>query len=311
MYQINPNLKTLGQLISKCNFCDWFLNTSYTVTGQSPMNFLVQTQNWSPSTTPSWTLNCPSLMMLFGANGYYNNHTTWFVTIPNLLNMLYDLFENVIPYDQTTFSTEIQPSWNPNGVQYVTFDCPSVLKEIASYFGLYINRIIEWSIIFWKYNSQLTVLQNGYTNTYMYQTVTGTTSASNHLDINSFNPVTSNETVTMINPNVTNPQTFNSGGNGATTSMGTSAAIGSNYGSNPTTTAITNGANWSNGASSSATNSANGSTNYAVNLENFQSVGIGDGQTLLRPFIKKVSSLFWSLSNDYYGNNDGWGFNIW
>lgn len=298
-------------MVSKCNFCDWFLNTNYIVTQQTPMNFLVQTQNWSTSQMPSWTLNCPSLMMLFGANGYYNNHNTWFVAIPNLLNMLYDLFENVIPYDQSTFSTQIQPSWNPNDNQTITFDCPSCLKQIASYFGFYINRIIEWSIVFWKYNSQLNVMSSGYTNTYQYQSVAGSASASNHLNINSFNPVTENETVTMLTPSLTNPTTLNTMAPTSTTSMGTSAALGSNYGSQPLSTQITNGANWDNGASSSASNQANGATNYAVNLENFQTVGVGDGQTILRPLIKKISSLFWSLGNDEYPDNINWGFNIW
>ena len=87
------------------------------------------------------------------------------------------------------------------------------------------------------------MLQNGYTNTYMYQNVTGTASASNHLDINSFNPVTSNETVTMLTPGVTNPNTLNTGSTGATTSMGQVAGLGTNYASNPTTVTITNGAN--------------------------------------------------------------------
>lgn len=250
-------------------------------------------------------------MMLFGAGGYYNNHSTWFVTIPNLLNMLYDLFENVIPYDQSTFSTQIQPSWNPNGTGTITFNCPNVLKEIASYFGFYINRIIEWSIIFWKYNSQLSVMNSGYTNTYQYQSVAGSASASNHLNINSFNPVTENESVTMITPGVTNPNTLNTGSQGAQTSMAQVAALGTSYGSNPTTVTINNGANWDNGASSSASNQANGATNYAVNLENFQTVGVGDGQSILRPLIKKISSLFWSLGNDEYPDNINWGFNIW
>lgn len=305
MNQINPQLKTLGQLISKQEFCDWFFNTNYLATQQTPINVFTQNSTWSPSNIPGYLLNCPVIAQFWSnINQYTFNQNAWTVQLPNLLGIVYDLFKNALPYDQTTFTTQIQPSFSSNGAQTLTINALNVMTQISAYFGIYINRIVEWCVLMWKYNTQLTTLYSGYTNSYAYNTLSGHAGQSQQVNINSFNPVTSNPTITPIALSAQNPSyTMGIGSNAE--SLATAAVLNSQQ------FTITDGANWNNNGTNNVSNSSQAATNQAVNLENMASIGQGDNMTLLKPLIQKISSLFWSLSNDYYGNNDGWGFNIW
>ena len=72
MNQINPNLKTLGQMISMNDFCDWFLNSnSNLLTGGNPINIFVQ-QNINISGTPSYYFNCPALVQYWSNLNQFN-----------------------------------------------------------------------------------------------------------------------------------------------------------------------------------------------------------------------------------------------
>lgn len=306
MNQINPNLKTLGELISKQDFCDWFFNTNYNATNQTPINVYAQNAQWSPSDIPGYLMNCPVIAQFWSnINQYTFNQNAWTVQLPNLLGIIYDLFKNAIPYDQTTFSTQIQPSWQGNSNnETVTINALDVMTQISSYLGLYINRIVEWCVLMWKYNTQLTTLYSGYTNSYAYNTMSGNAGQSQQININSFNPVTSSPTVTPNNLQVQEPS-FTMGIRSNSENNATYAQLNSNE------VTINNGANWNNNGTANVSNSSQAATNNAINLENMASIGTGDNMSLLKPLIQKISSLFWSLSNDYYGNNDGWGINIW
>ena len=299
MNQINPNLKTLSQLISMNDFCDWFFNSnSNLLTNQNPVNIFVQ-QNIGLTSIPNYYYNCPALVQYWSnLNQFSNLNNNWSYLFTNLLGTIYQLFENVIPYDQTTTTYTIQPIYSNADTQYLTIEVPNVLKQISSYFGLYQNRLLQYMMLMVKYLAQINVMNGGYTNTYQYNVNSGSASQNNNYDVNSFNPVANNTTLTINPINVTN----------------------GNYGNNLNQTfsitsgepAITiNGANYNNHASANASNSNQFATNNATNLQNFANVGTGDGLTILRPFIKKISSLFWSLGNDEYPDNINWGFNIW
>lgn len=305
MNQINPNLKTLGQLISKENFCDWFFNTNYLATNQTPVNVYAQNNNWAPSSIPGFLMNCPVIAQFWcNINQYTFNQNAWTVQLPNLLGVIYDLFKNAIPYNQTTFSTQIQPSWSSTGAQTLTIDALDVMTQISAYLGFYINRIVEWCVLMWKYNTQLTTLYSGYTNSYAYNTMSGHASQGQQLNINSFDPVATSPTVTPTNLQVQQPSyTMGIGNNSMSNS--TAAVLNSNE------ITVNNGANWNNTGTANVSNSSQAATNNAINLENMASIGQGDNMTLLRPLIKKISSLFWSLGNDYYVDDINWGFNIW
>ena len=300
MNQINSNLKTLGQMISMNDFCDWFFNSNSNIlTGGNPINIFVQ-NNINISSIPSYYFNCPALVQYWSNLNQFNQlNNNWSYLFTNLLGSIYQLFENVIPYDQSTTSFTIQPVYQGSSdVQYVTLEVPNVLKQISSYFGMYQNRLLQYMVVMLKYMAQINVMNGGFTNTYQYNTYNGATSQATNYNVNSFNPV-ADSTALNINPiNVTNAN-YNTGifsPSSITTGEPTITISGANY-------------NNYNGATASISNQY--ATNNATNLENFATGGSGDGLTILRPFIEKVSSLFWSLSNDYYGNNDGWGFNIW
>ena len=297
MQQINPNLKTLGQLIPINNFCDWFMNSNSNLltNGASPINFYVS-QNLSLNGTPSYYYNCPAFSIYFSNLNLFNNlNNNWVALFPNLLGFIYQLFQNAIPYDQSTTTYTIVPSTSTTPI---TLEVPNVLVQIASYFGTYQNRILEYMVVQLKYMAQITVMNGGFTNTYQYNTYNGSTSQNNNYDVNSFNPVETTSSI-EINPiNVTNAN-YNTGiySPGSVTSGEPNINI--------------TGATYNNHAGATASNSNQWATNNAVNLQNFATVGTGDGMTILRPVIKKISSLFWAFGNDYYPDNINWGFNIW
>ena len=149
-----------------------------------------------------------------------------------------------------------------------------------------------------KYMAQITVMNGGFTNTYQYNTNSGNATQNNNYDVSSFNPVDTSAALTVNPINVTNGNYNNGVNNNFSVTSGM-----------PSVT-IT-GATYNNHAGASASNSNQYATNNDTNLENFATVGTGDGMTILRPLIKKISSLFWSLGNDYYPDNINWGFNIW
>ena len=300
MNQINPNLKTLGQMISMNDFCDWFFNSnSNLLTGQNPINIFVQ-NNISLSSIPVYYFNCPALVQYWSnLNQFSNLNNNWSYLFTNLLGSIYQLFENVIPYDQSITTYTIQPVYQGSSdVQYVTVEVPNCLKQISSYFGMYQNRLLQYMVVMVKYLAQINTMNGGYTNTYQYSTSSGSASQNNNYDVNSFNPVETTASLTINPVNVTN----GSYGNGVNLPFSVTAG-------EPSVT-IT-GANYNNHAGATASNASQAATNNATNLQNFASVGSGDNLTILRPLIKKISSLFWSLGNDYYPDNINWGFNIW
>lgn len=295
MNQINPNLKTLGELITIQDFCDWFVNTNSNITN-SPINFLTQ-NGINISSVPAFVFNCPALVQYFSNLNQYNNlNNNWVVLFPQLLGTLYQLFANAIPYNQATTTYTITPTYNSSGS--ITITVPAVLKEMSAYLGLYQNKILQYMVLMDKYLAQINVMNGGYTNTYSYSTSSGSASQNNNYDVNSFNPVETTASLTINPVNVTN----GSYGNGVNLPFSVTAG-------EPSVT-IT-GANYNNHAGASASNSSQSATNNATNLQNFATVGTGDNLTILRPLIKKISSLFWSLGNDYYPDNVNWGFNIW
>lgn len=295
MNQINANLKTLGEMITINDFCDWFFNSNSNITSNI-INFLTQ-NGVNISSVPAFVFNCPALVQYYSNLNQYNNlNSNWVVLFPQLLGTLYQLFANAIPYNQTTATYTIIPTFNQTGV--TTISVPTVLKEISAYLGLYQNKILQYMVLMAKYLAQINVMNGGYTNTYQYSTSSGSASQNNNYDVNSFNPVETTATLNINPINVTNGN-YSNGVN-----LPFSVTAGE-----PAVT-IT-GANYNNHAGASANNTSQTATNNATNLQNFAAVGSGDSLTILRPLIKKISSLFWSLGNDYYPDNTNWGFNIW
>ena len=134
-------------------------------------------------------------------------------------------------------------------------------------------------VVMLKYMAQINVMNGGYTNTYQYNTNSGSASQANNYNINSFNPVADSTSLTVNPIGVTNGS-YNTGVNNSFSITSGEPSI------------TVSGANYNNYAGASASNSNQYATNNATNLENFATVGSGDGMTILRPFIEKISSLF-------------------
>lgn len=284
MNQINNNLKTLAELCTGST-TNW-LQGVYNYKGF--LNFNTNNSTGQNVIYPSQFLT--NLLQTYNsqiANAAYGVYC----------QIIY-LFAHAIPYDQTTQTyTFTQPGTDGITSNNSIFIIPDIFYQIDAYMTLYQNRILQYITQTTKYISQIKAMNSGYTNTYAYNTKQGTAGQNNAYDVTSFNPV---ETDTSISINPVNVTTGNY-----------SASANNAYSVNAGQSVTMNGATYNNHASANASNSSQYATNNALNLQNYASVGQSDGMTILRPLIKKISSLFWSLGNDYYPDNINWGFNIW
>ena len=284
MNQINSNLKTLAELCFTGN-ANWI---------QGVYNY----NEFLAYNTNNGTGQSVIYPSQFLTNLIQNYNSQIANTAYNVYCQIIYLFAHAIPYDQTTQNyTFTIPSSDGSTSSTQTFIIPDVFYQIDAYMTFYQNRILQYITQTTKYINQIKAMNSGYTNTYAYNTKQGTAGQNNAYDVTSFNPV---ETDTSIGINPVNVTTGNY-----------SASANNAYSVNSGQSVTMNGATYNNHASANASNSSQYATNNALNLQNYASVGQSDGMTILRPLIKKISSLFWSLGNDYYPDNINWGFNIW
>ena len=118
MNQINPNLKTLGQMINMNDFCDWFFNSNSNIlTGGNPINIFVQ-NNISINSIPVYYFNCPALVQYWSNLNQFTNLTNnWTYLFTNLLGSIYQLFENVYKLRESSLTDKlVTGKQNPVGV---------------------------------------------------------------------------------------------------------------------------------------------------------------------------------------------------
>ena len=284
MNQINSNLKTLAELC---------------ITGDT--NWLQGIYNYNAFLTyntnnaTGQNIIYPSAFLTFLLENF---NSTIVQQASYLYRQIIYLFAHAIPYNQATQSYTFNiPATDGGTASSQTLIIPDVFYDIDAYMVMYQNRILQYLTNSIKYINQIKTMNSGYTNTYAYNTKQGIAGQNNAYDVTSFNPV---DTDTTIGVNPVNVTTGNY-----------SATNNNAYSVNAGQTVTMNGATYNNHASANASNSSQYATNNALNLQNYASVGQSDGMTILRPLIKKISSLFWSLGNDYYPDNINWGFNIW
>lgn len=329
--KINPNVQTLGNLISKTDFVYWFLSlTSDTISNQLLGNnyayysyyslfdnqMLPQTNwgmysNW-PRLSDLWQMKLPTL-----ANGTSFNVNT---QITNLLGTIYDLFKNSIPYNQTTTSQQIitfAPSLAqmPPTANNTTTQIPLVLNEISAYLDLYINHIIQYVILAYKYFVEGNILSSGLTNQKTENENEGTSGQNSGYNGNTFNPVNSNFSPTIspipINNSLNTPNNQVNQlpqGNASNLSKDTPATNSQGI----EFTSLNNLANASVNSNGFTNNKKLNRTYSYLNINELNQIGNSQTLTILRPLIYKLSTLFWTLGNDNYPHDDiNWGFNIW
>lgn len=328
---INPNAQTLGTLISKSDFVYWFLSlTSDTISNQTLgsdlTNYTLYGTNYSIANNMGLYANFPALCDVYNLqlpliNSTNSNATSFNVNnqVANLLGTIYDLFKNSIPYDQTTTSQQIitfapRTQGSSYTINSTTTTIPNVLNEISAYMGLYINHIIQYVILSYKYYVEGNVLAQGLTNQRTENENTGRSGQNSGYGGNTFNPVTSSFTPTVspipINNSLNTPnKTVNQlpQGNGANISNDTPStnAQGIKF------TSLNNLANAHVTSNGFADNKTLNRTYSFLNIGELNQIGNSQTLTVLKPLIYKISTLFWTLGNDNYPDNSTWGFNIW
>ena len=328
--QINPNAQTLGQMVSKANFVYWFMSLnndtiSTQALGDTPSDYSFY-GNGTIANNGGLYANFPALCDITNYTipliDNTNPQATSFnvnTQMVNLLGTIYDLFKNAIPYDQTTTSQQLitfapRLAGNSYTANFTTANIPNVLNEISAYMGLYVNHIIQYVIMGYKYFVEGNILSAGLTNQRSENENEGNAGQNSGYSGNTFNPVNTSFTPTVapmpINTSLNTPnKSVNQlpQGNASKLSSDTPA-------SNPqgiSFTSLNNLAN-ANVRSNGFTNNKTLNRTYSyLNINELSNIANSQTLTVLKPLIYKISTLFWTLGNDYYSDEETWGFNIW
>ena len=338
--KINPNTQTLGQLITKQDFINWFTSAGEWIS----QNFLNMTQNgekvigsWAGVNNISQQTNIAGIKGDFSMTALWN--WPWAIevmtqsqlgsimssavldTIPqiltDLLSGIYDLFQNAIPYNQ-----QITQKWcviNQITISgsYVSFGSiseqltiPNVLSEIVGYLQIYKNDIMQYIILSTKYTLQEGLMVSGFTQTENNNLNEGENFQNAGYSGNTFNPVSSTFT-----PKV-QPVNLNGAAVGISTpSYTTNAGPNNKEVQLPQETQTFNKVNnLANANVHSSGNARSRQSSRAVgklDLNALNMLGTTQPLNTLRPLIYKIATLFWVLGNDYYSDEQTWGFNIW
>lgn len=339
--QINPNAQTLGQMISLVDFVDYFSSANSDVIQYAMNNnqlnpngsgFNWQGQAPSSLTPPStysylWNwptscqlISCPLPVIVQGQTSY-----TPVNTMTSILATIYNMFKNSIPYDQTTTANYYIMVFNYSTADWTPtpITLPNVLQQISAYLDVYVNVIMEYNILQFKYMIEGNVMIAGATNNLSQGEQMANNYQNNGYSGNTFNPVNMDFTP-QVQPMPLNQgaSTFQANGmysnslpNGYSTQF-----TANNSGNNPTMQGFQGGINLTglnNLANANVHGSANASTGthaksyQQVNLQYLEPIGTQQVNIALKPLFYKISTLFWTLGNDNYPDNETWGFNIW
>ena len=356
--KINPNNQTLGQLISLEDWLAWFTScTSNAINGwQQAGQFANMNTNGMPYTTwyggvgVNTSTNTLSLVAPtypgiwnWGSAPILLNQTlpiiiqgqvqlTPYNLLAQIITMIYRMFQNSIPYNQTVNQEWVCTwTWNfstpyPNQTFTASqLNIPAVLSEISSYLDIYENDIIQFLILQLKYEVEGMVMLSGNTNQNKQFQETSRNFQDNGYDGNTFNPVSTNFQLNVQPMPISVSGTVNQiGGQGNNNTNGLPNGVSqtspsssgspsmTSFNGGTTLNGINNLANANIHGKASATTNAQNLQYSQVNLQNFKDIGTQHINTILKPLIYKISTLFWTLGNDNYPHDDiNWGFNIW
>ena len=277
MKKIDNNAKPLSQLVTNLEFFYYF-------TTIDDMN---NYSNIFNTTNEGVTYMNPIANVFYALGGTSQAN----LVISGLLNMLYDIFADAIPYNQTLETITIA-AINPDGTTNAKqVQLPNaLLRNIRGYITAYMPSILSWSYGMYRMIIAQQKVLNG-TRTVSKSASFNNVSQNQNINKNSFNPVETGTTIT------TNKITVNTQSNGGLQAEQFTA---------------NNSANWStdtNGSSSETTRDEN-ITEY--DLTQLRELGSEKAVQYLMPLFKKIGTLFWQLGNDYWNEDKGdFGFNIW
>ena len=279
--KINPNLKTLQQLITKQQFLDYFFsfsNGNYLTNELSPstLNPTIQDLLYANSSVPGllYTLN----QNTFGGGVY----------LSNLINFIYDIFFDAIPYNQAVLQINL---YNLQNKEYQATLPTILLNNISGYIGLYFNEIKAWIYNIRRFTLATDTVNNNATRTVNKTQNTDNINQSQTINKDSFNPVatSSNIDVEKIPVNKQNQGGLNNINNAATSS-----------------------ATWNTNSNGESSNTEQQEQIQEVDLTQLRELGNESMIKYLKPLFKKIGTLFWVLGNDYWNDDTAdLGFNIW
>ena len=273
--QINPNLKTLSQLMSKSTFIDYFA----TVDDMGAVNIFDNTNDGMSFINP-----IANIYYAMGANKQSMR------TIVNLLSMLYDIFADAIPYNQNMSNVQLAILSN-SGVTPTTMSIPlNLLRNIKGYITAYMPSILSWSYGMYRMMIAQQKVLDGTRQVTKSQGIS-TVSQNQNISKNSFNPVDNTTNIT------TNKITVNKQSNGGLQTEQFTA----------------NGsANWSTDTNGSSAEVNRNETITEYDLTQLRELGSEKAIQYLMPLFRKIGTLFWCLGNDYWNEDNGTlGFHIW
>lgn len=287
MKMIDTKAMPLSSLMDRQSFMDWF----FTINAESNLLYEISRGRLTLGVPLGVYSQNASVMNLINQVMTYlpNDNNSGVLLLNNFFGMIYDIFQEAIPYNQNTVKVKQVSITNQT---YYTQALNYLLSNIAGYINLYMPNIMSW---FYNVNRMM------YANTQL-MTSKGTrkviksqnidnTSQNQNISKVSFNPV---DTASNITTNKITVNTQEQGG--LQTEQFT--ANGS--------------ANWSTDTNGSSSNINRDETITEMDLTQLRDLGSEKAIQYLMPLFKKIGTLFWQLGNDEFNSDyEILGFKIW
>lgn len=288
MKPISNTALPLNNIMSRNEFMDWFFNLNgtqnilYELSNQTSNGFTIPLGVYSSNASILNLINQVMIMLPAATN-------TGVILLTQFFSMIYDIFSESIPYNQTTITVN-QVSITNETYQATVLDY--LMSNIAGYINVYLPNIMSWfyNVNRMMYaNSQL-INNKGTRNVSKTQGIDNV-SQNQNISKTSFDPVDIKSTIT------TNKIKVNTQANGGLQTE-QFTADGS--------------ANWSTDTNGSSSSINRDETITENDLTQLRDLGSEKAIQYLVPLFKKIGTLFWQLGNDQWNENyEILGVKIW
>lgn len=288
MKPISNTSLPLNNIMSRNEFMDWFFNLNgtqnilYELANLTSNGFTIPLGVYSSNASILNLINQVMNMLPAATN-------TGITLLTQFFSMIYDIFSEAIPYNQTTITVN-QVSITNETYQATVLDY--LMSNIAGYINVYLPNIMSWfyNVNRMMYaNSQL--INNKGTRSVTKSQNIDNVSQNQNISKVSFDPVDTDSEIT------TNKITVNT----------------QKQGGLKTEQFTANGsANWSTDTNGSSANINRAETITENDLTQLRDLGSERAIQYLMPLFKKIGTLFWQLGNDQWNENyEILGFKIW
>lgn len=286
MKPINPNIKSLINIINRQSFIDWFFNLN----GVGNILYQYTQQGFSIPQSAVYHANGSFISIIQQVlNGSPSDNQTALNLLVEFIGMIYDIFSYAIPYSQTTIA---QQQVNLENQKYNANVPQELMVGICGYMNIYLPNIMCW---FYNVNRMMyatnQLINNKGTRTVSKTQGINNVSQNQNISKTSFNPVDVNSTIT------TNKITVNTQKEGG---LQTEQFMANDS------------ANWSTDTNGSSSSINRDETITETDLTQLRELGSEKAIQYLIPLFRKIGTLFWQLGNDNWSENyEVLGFKIW